>query len=51
MPCGRFVKNDYVEWLDTYSRANNLGAHVKITDGLQADEDFLLGPFALKGLE
>ena len=51
MPCGRFVRSVYVKGQETYSRADNLGAHVKITDRLQADEDFLLRPFTLKGHE
>lgn len=36
---------------ETYSRADNLGSHVEITDGLQADEDFLFRPFTLRGCE
>ena len=51
MPCGRFVRSAYANGPDTYSRADNLGAHVKITDGLQADEDFLLRPLTLRGCE
>ena len=33
----------------TYGRPNNLGTHVEISNGLQADEYLLFGPFALRG--